>query len=103
MLAQIVTANNLATGEVVFYATAHGWTNRFHKAQILNNLTEAEALLAQAQIDETNNLVVGAYLIDVTIDNNRPVPVSLREKLRVNGPSIHPQFHKQSHDGVKAA
>ena len=103
MLAHIVTANNLATGEVVFYATAHGWTNRFHKAQILNSLTEAEALLAQAQIDETNNLVVGAYLIDVRIESNIPVPVSLREKLRVNGPSIHPQFHKQSHDGVKAA
>ena len=98
----IVTANDLTTGEVLFYTAAHTWTNRFHGALIMDTVV-AETLMREAQNDELGNLVVGVYLIDVTVEAGKPVPVRFREKLRIYGPSIHQQFQKPLSAGVKAA
>ena len=103
MTHQVVTANDLRTGEVLYYSAAHTWTNRFYNAVIVEKDTAAEALLSQAQEDELKNLVVGVYAIDVTLENGKPSPVKFREQLRVYGPSIHAQFQKPVQDGVRAA
>lgn len=92
---QIVTANRLGDGAVVFFADDGGWSERIARAQVVAR-SEGEALLVKAEA--AAGAVVAPYLIDVEAnlagDATRPMPTRYRERIRAFGPSIHPQFAK---------
>jgi hypothetical protein len=83
---QIVTANSLGEGRVVFQ-TASGWSLAIDRAEILLTKESAEAALARALTDAAANRVVEPYLIDVRPEAGRLVPVRLRERIRAEGPT----------------
>jgi hypothetical protein len=86
MMAQVVTANRLADGAVVF-RTAAGWSTRLAEAEVHADVA-APAALKAGEGDVARHVVVGAYLVEVACGAEGPVPVELRERIRARGPTI---------------
>ncbi|WP_017930449.1 DUF2849 domain-containing protein [Robiginitomaculum antarcticum] len=85
---QAMTANGLRKGPVVYMREQLDWSTDYAEALI----TEDEEIIAHmdeaAQLASVNNLVVGAYFIDIDADSREPV--RYRERFRMNGPSFDP-------------
>ena len=83
---EIVTANSLAGGRVVFQ-TAFGWTLHVDEAEILDGKEAVEAALQRANKDAEQNRVVDVYAIAVKREGGNLVPLRLRERIRAEGPT----------------
>lgn len=83
----VLTANALATGEIVFWA-GNSWSTEIDRAVRVADEALRADLEATGRAEEAANRVVGAYL--VTLDPVTGEPVELRERHRLDGPSILP-------------
>lgn len=84
---KIVSANDLMDGDVVYLTAQDTWSRLITEAAIAQDEAAADTLLAKGE--ERQDLIVGAYLLDVAISGNgAPSPTHFREKYRLNGPSI---------------
>jgi len=81
----VVTANRLADGAVVFLTGEPGWTTDLQAARLLDESTELEPLLAGVRGAGLGANVVGPYAIEVGIVDGIYRPLSLRERIRVDG------------------
>ena len=95
MTAQVMTANRLLDGEVVFLG-ADGWVERIEEATVATADGQAMALEALGRQAVAVNEVVDAYLIEVAQEDGRLRPVKLREYLRTVGPSVRTDLGKQA-------
>jgi|SRR5690606_21751465 len=85
---QMVIANRLADGFVVFLGAGESWRRSIAEGQVLEDAAEAEAALATAKRHEAENIVVEPTLIEVTVDDaGMPRPVEIREAIRAFGPT----------------
>ncbi len=92
---QIISANDLYVGDVVYMNSGGGWTRKLAEAAIAHDAGDAEKLLQRAVPQQGK--VVGPYLADVALDDDgRPFPTHFREKFRTRGPSIRPDLGKQA-------
>ncbi len=92
---QVVTANHLLDGDVVYLTAGLGWSRELADAVIADTQEEADRLLAAAAGQEGE--VVGPYLIDVARDaDGRPEPLHYRERIRTRGPSNRPDLGRQA-------
>ena len=83
---QIVTANDLLLGDVIYLTAEGGWTRDHANAQVAENAEQAEAMLATAAAQQLK--IVGPYLAEAALDaNGTPGPVHFREAFRTRGPS----------------
>jgi len=80
----VVTANDLIEGDSVFLG-ARGWVRDIAGARVALTMGEAAVLEQDGIAGEDGNLVVGPYLIEVSIATGRPVPLLRREQIRVSG------------------
>lgn len=96
MSAQIVTANRLGDGIVVYLSPANVWLERIEDAEVAHDKDAAAALLARAEAPEQRVRVVGPYLMDVTEEVGRPEAVSVRERIRALGPSVRTDLGRQA-------
>ena len=85
---QMITANRLSDGAVVFLAAGGRWTERFADGRVASNEAEAGALQQIAEAAVTCAEVVAPYLIDVGEIEGRLQPTRYRERIRAEGPSI---------------
>lgn len=85
---QIVTANDLVSGDVVFRTAEGGWTRSVDAAGVLADRAAAEAANAAALADVAAAVVVDVAVIDVTVSDGKVVPVKLRERIRAFGPTV---------------
>ena len=92
---QVLTANRLVVGEVVYWNEARGWVSRLEEAQVLAD-SEAEAVLARADEWVQKREVVAPYLFDVRLEKGIAVPVKVREAIRAAGPTVRLDLGKQS-------
>lgn len=92
---QMIIANRLLDGRVVFMDNAGGWVNEIADGLLLAGKQDAAQRLLTAQQAVEHNTVVDPYLIDVSADGGRPRPVLVRERIRAFGPSVGivPQSH----------
>ena len=88
MAQQMITANRLSDGAVVFLASGGRWVEHFAEGRLANNEAEAGALQQIAEAAVTCAEVVGPYLIDVGLLDGRLQPTRYRERIRAEGPSI---------------
>lgn len=95
MTMQVMTANRLIDGEVVFLA-AEGWVEEIDRATVAAQPEQLRALEALAKQSVATNEVVDAYLIEVATEAGRIRPTKLREHLRTLGPSVRPDLGKQA-------
>jgi sulfite reductase (NADPH) hemoprotein beta-component len=85
-MAQMVTANRLRDGAVVFLAAGGRWTTRIGEGHVAESETHAAALLQAAEA--VPNEVVAPYLIEVAPAGESWVALRYRERIRAEGPSI---------------
>ncbi len=94
MALQVVTANRLGDGRVVFLADGYRWVEEIGLAHVGESEEAAKALLAIAEKAAADRIVVAPYLIDVSAEGERIMPTRYREVLRALGPSSHPEFRR---------
>lgn len=87
-MSQVVIANTLSDGFVVFLTATGEWSGRIADAAIVATPESAEALLERAREDERANRVIDPYLIEVSVDADTPRPLVYREYIRAFGPSF---------------
>jgi hypothetical protein len=85
---QMIIANRLSDGLVVFLAAGEGWVEKIDSGLVIDDSVEAERLLAVAKRHETRNVVVEPALIDVEQRDGRLRPVAIREAIRAFGPTV---------------
>ena len=90
---QVLTANRLSDGEVVYLTADGAWVGDIASAQILSTEPEGEAALAKGVEAERDLQVVHAYLFDITPARK---PVKMREIIRAAGPTVRPDLGKQA-------
>ncbi len=93
---QIVTANRLHDGRVVYLTTADSWTEDFAMARTAGTDDEAALLVEAGEQAVRLRRVVAPYLIDVVEAGGQLQPTRYREQLRAFGPSSHPAFGRPS-------
>ncbi len=91
-MAQVLTANRLSDGEVVYLAADGAWVEDLHTAQVVSG-PEGDIALATGQQAERDQKVVHAYLFDITPDRR---PVKMREIIRAAGPTVRMDLGKQA-------
>ena len=79
---KLVTGNDLATGDVVWWAGA-GWSR--HVADAVDARDEGEAIAAR---EEAALRVNGAYVIEAADGPLGPVPLHIKERIRASGPTV---------------
>jgi hypothetical protein len=95
MMPQVLTANRLRAGEVVYWNTAKGWVTHLPDAEILTD-DKAEEVLNRAAEWIQKREIVAPYLFEVRVKNGAVVPVRQREAIRAAGPSARPDLGKQA-------
>lgn len=84
---QIITANRLVDGAVV-YQTADGtWSTNIDDSETLDEGDAAKAALTRAEEAEVACEVIAPYSIDVRVHGRRITPKRFREEIRAFGPT----------------
>jgi Protein of unknown function (DUF2849) len=104
----VITANRLTDGLVVFQTVDGHWTEDFNRAAVLPDPEATADALKHAKQDEANNIVVEPYAVAVEERNGHLAPKALREAIRAAGPTIRRDLGKQAlgqapHAGHKVA
>src|SRR5262249_30215244 len=87
-MSQAVTANRLGDGRVVFRTTEGGWSLSLAEAYFAATEADANAVLEAGLRDQSRQIVVDPYLIDIDQSGPSPRPARLREAIRAFGPTI---------------
>jgi Protein of unknown function (DUF2849) len=92
----VITANRLTDGVVVFQTADGGWSEDFNRAVVLPDPGATAGALKQAKEDEASNIVVDPYSVTVEERNGHFVPKALREAIRAAGPTNRCDLGKQA-------
>lgn len=90
---KIVTANDLASGDVIYLTDADTWSRHHADAELIEDEAHAQMRLLDGQRVKT---VVGAYLADARRGILGPEPVHFREAFRTRGPSNYPHGKQEA-------
>ncbi len=96
MTLQVVTANRLRDGDVVYLAVERRWTLWLDEACAVKTEGEAEELLKVAEAAEKAREVVSIYLMKVEQVEGKLKPLSARERIRAKGPTTRRDLGKQA-------
>jgi len=98
MTVQIVTANRLRDGAVVYLTTARTWSEVFAESLPLRDEAEANAALEATKADVKARKIVGPYLAEVEETPDGIQPNSARERIRASRlPTITPDVGSWTH------
>jgi len=100
-VAQMLTANRLLDGEVVYWRQGQ-WVAQLADAEVFDEPAAGDAALAAAQAFVRDNKVVATYLFDVRRTAKAIEPVKEREVIRAMGPSVRTDLGKQAGAGPQA-
>jgi Protein of unknown function (DUF2849) len=92
----VITANRLADGVVVFQTADARWSEDFNRAAVLPDAEATKSATARALEDAARNIVVDAYAFAVETRNGHVVPKALREAIRAAGPTVRRDLGKQA-------
>ena len=81
-MASIITANRLTSGEVVYLAPNGTWVRDIAAAEPSADEASNRRIEQIAARAVAANHIIGPYLVDVQLEAGRPVPLSVREKIR---------------------
>ncbi len=88
MTSQVITANRLHDGRVVYLTPAGQWSKAIAEAQLYEDDTSAQAAIAKGAAAVAARQIVDPYLIPVTHGDGAITPTRYREAIRAFGPSI---------------
>jgi len=91
MTVQVVTANRLRDGVIVWLTSDLKWSEDYADSKVLRDEAEANAALEAAGIDVKTRLVVGPYLAEFKETPEGLQAASARERIRASKlPTITP-------------
>jgi hypothetical protein len=93
---QVMTANRLRDGDVVFLTRAGLWALEIDNAVLAQEPQAVAALEARAKADEKATLVTGAYLFDAERIDGKIKASHIRERIRAQGPTVRMDLGKQA-------
>ena len=93
---QVVIANRLRDGLVVFLGSDKKWVERVEDCAPAVDDAAATELAALGEAAEANQEVVGADLIEVEDRDGVLTPVKMREVIRAQGPTVRKDLGKQA-------
>ena len=96
MTKQVISANRLHDGIVVYLTNDNNWSERISDALVMEGKKSTTAALAAANVAEAECRIVAPYLIDIDNDYGVPRPTLYRELIRDKGPSVRPDLGKQA-------
>jgi hypothetical protein len=86
---QVLTANRLRVGDVVYLAGNDDWVPELARAVVAVDLAQLDALKVIAARAVAAQHVVAVYEIDVDTSSGVPTPTSVKERIRsARGPSV---------------
>jgi hypothetical protein len=85
---QMIIANRLRDGVVVFLSSGEGWEPAISSGAVIESDVDAARLLAVAKRHETECQVIDPQLIEVELEQGQPRPTAIREAIRAFGPSV---------------
>ena len=95
-MSQVISANRLSDGIVVFRAKGGAWVEQLRDAEILADAAAVKAALGLVEQDVKANHVIEVTAFEVAINHGQVEPVHLRDKIRARGPTTHPGHGKQA-------
>ncbi len=95
-MSEIVTANRLTDGVVVFQDARGGWVEDFARAAVHADADAVKAALAQAGEAVAQSRIVDPYSVAVEWRNGHYAPKALREAIRASGPTVRRDLGKQA-------
>ncbi len=96
MALQVVTANRLKDGEVVYLTKTGTWTPWLPEAAASGDQDELAARMDVAAQAVTARQVVEPYLMPIAEDANGRRALSQRERIRAHGPTVRRDLGKQA-------
>ena len=85
---QVATANRLADGAVVFLGKGDVWSTDLQSARVAAGAEDSHRLTQAAEEAVRRAHVVAPYLIAVAEHGGTWTPLSYRERIRAEGPSL---------------
>jgi hypothetical protein len=85
---QMIIANRLGDGRVVFLAPSQDWDTSIEAAAVTDDDAGAQRLLGLAKQHEAESVVVDPQLIEFTVVEGRRRPIAIREAIRAFGPTV---------------
>jgi Protein of unknown function (DUF2849) len=96
---QVMTANRLRDGEVVFLTRTGEWNERIDEAVLAMEPQAVSALEERAKLASDANIITGHYLFDAERIDGNVRAVHIRERIRTLGPTTRLDLGKQA-DGT---
>lgn len=96
MTEQVISANRLRDGLVVYLTSDGHWSECIVDAETVRDELAGAASLARAQADVEARLVVDPYPIDVAVRDGVLQPIRFRELIRAKGPTVRRDIIKQA-------
>ncbi|NMD09506.1 MAG: DUF2849 domain-containing protein [Phyllobacteriaceae bacterium] len=93
---QVMTANRLADGEVVFLTRAGVWSEKIDDAVLALEPQAIAAVEVRATADAKANHITGHYLFEAERLNGKIRASHIRERIRTLGPTVRTDLGKQS-------
>lgn len=95
---QMLIANALRDGLVVFLTESGRWVNAIADGALALDAYEAKRLLDVGQQAEQRNEIIGPELIEIKVQDGLRQPLDIREAIRANGPVVrgHPSENDES-------
>ncbi len=93
---QIVSANRLTDGIVVFLAASDAWVEGIAGARIFDDKASLEAGMATAGRASAENIVVDVAPVEVAQTPRGPEPKHIRDRIRAAGPTVRTDHGKQA-------
>jgi hypothetical protein len=85
---QMIIANRLRDGAVVFLAPNEGWELAIGAGTVIDNEADAARLMSVAKQHEDACQVIDPQLIDIEVKDGKPRPTAIREAIRAFGPTV---------------
>lgn len=81
----VISAADTDSGAPAYMKLDHSWTPRFAEAGVVSDAAQRDELLAVAEKQE--RAVCDPYSFAVVVDGGVPQALSVRERIRAEGPS----------------
>lgn len=97
---QVVTANKLVGGEVVYWTNTGSWSQTFGDGVVFETLESTNNAVSEAENSAHDEAVVSIYPFNVAFDSEHAKPVEKRELIRATGPTVRTDLGKQAENRV---
>ena len=93
---QVLTANLLVGGDVVYWCEDETWVQELKDAYVFDTDVKIESALASAEAAVEARKILDPYLFSVSVDDGTIHASSVREQIRAAGPTVRLDLGKQA-------